>query len=282
MITFYPNKIMYAGFDAAAEPSISGQVATMSGGETTGPLYDLLDNRRTTQLSIDTNGETTAAVIQVDATASLTADYAIIDNHNLKTADAFYYIEQGDALITGISAAYSGALGSALTADVVNTGEVTVGIDGIALVLFTSAADTKWELLIKDTDTFDADVVLGELVLGSAISLSAVPEQDPNYDYGYKTSGYIESGGGSKYGYGVSNTGQQRWRLNFKYMLDADVVLLKGVLDITKGSKYPFYIDLGESATPHLYRVRFLENTLNFKKLTGGAWSGYVLIEEEI
>jgi len=283
-VTFYPNKIQYSGFAGADEPSISGQVATMSGGETSGSLYDLLDNNREVTLSIDTSGETTAADIQVEVTTAISCNFVIIDNHNLKTADAFYRLEQGDSPIETMSTAFSGTLGSALSADTIdgNDEEITVVADGISLAKFTSATDTRWEVIIEDVSTFDADVTLGELILGTSFTPAFSPELNQTYKYMYKTSGFVESSGGKKYGFARDTTAQRQWRLFWKYMSDANKTSLQTVFDITRGSKFPFYIDFGEAATPQLYRVRFIENSLSFTQLTKDAWSVSVVIEEEI
>ena len=138
-VTFYANSIQKVGFDAAAEPSIADQVATMSGGETTGPLYDLLDNRRTNTISIDTSGETQAATIQIETTTNLSATAMIIDNHNLKSADATYILGESATPIA-ITSAYSGTLGSEMSADTVSgIGDtlVTLVSDGICLCNFS-------------------------------------------------------------------------------------------------------------------------------------------------
>jgi hypothetical protein len=277
---------MYKGFSATAEPSISGQVATMSGAETSAdtPLYDLLDNVRTRLLSIDTSGETTAADIQIETTATMSCNFVIIDNHNLKTADAFYRLEQGDAPIETMSVAYSGTLGSALSADTIdgNDEEITVVADGVSLAKFTAATDPRWEIIIDDVSTFDADVTLGEIVLGTSFTPARSPELNQSFKYMYKTAGFSESGGGKKYGFAANTTSQRQWTLRWKVISDSDLSSFLTLYDVTCGPKFPFYIDFGLDATPRLYRVRFIENSLSFTQLTKDAWSLSVTVEEEI
>ena len=282
--TFYPNLVQYAGFNAAAEPSIAGQVATMSGGETsaTSPLYDLLDNTRNNTLSLDTNGETDAATIQVEPSSSITCTFAIIDNHNLKTADARYKIAyNGGANTATATVAYSGALGTELTSDSVSSNYATVAVDGVSLIPFSSASSASWQLIIDDVATFDADVTLGELIFGASFSPTYSPDINPDFGYDMPGSSFNETEGGHRYGYSTHSSKRQSWHFSWKYMTSANKTSLENIFLYQRGIKYPFYFDIGTAATPILYRVRFAR-PLSFKGLTAGTWQADVYLEEEI
>ena len=282
-VTFYANSIQKSGFDAANEPSVSGQVATMSGAETTGPLYDLVDNRRTNTLSLDTNGETTAAVIRLDLTTSISATGMIIDNHNLNTAGALLDLAQGAADVT-ITASYSGTLGSELTGDTILSGNSTIDTDGVTLLQFSSVSDTRWDLTIDDVSTFSADVTLGEIFLSNYFAPSFNPELQPTFGYDMPGSSYRESDGGQRYGFSTHTNKRRSWRLMWKYMSDSDKSNLEDIFLFTGGTKYPFYIDLNGplgSTNPHLFYVRFMR-PLSFIGLTKDAWQVTIDIEEEI
>ena len=282
-VTFYPNLIQYSGFDAAAEPSISGQVATMSGGETSGPLYDLLDNRRTNTLSLDTNGETTTAVIQTETTSSISCNFAIIDNHNMKSADSKYSIDQGVNTVA-ISLCFSGTLGSELSADSETNDIITVGADGISICRFSEDSGTVWKLNIDDVATFDDDVTLGEFILGKRFSPAHNPELQPIFGYDMPGSSFRESEGNQKYGFSKHTSDRRSWRLMWEYMSDSDKEKLEDVFFWTRGVKFPFYIDLGSilgATNPQLYYVRFMRKLI-FKGLTTDAWQVTIDIEEEI
>ena len=80
----------------------------------------------------------------------------------------------------------------------------------------------------------------------------------------------------------MNTTGQRQWKLNWKYLTDTDKSGFETLIDVTGGSKFPFYVNFGLDATPRLYRVRFLENSLNFMQLTKDAWALSVILEEEL
>ena len=285
-VIFYANSIMARGFDAAAEPSVAGQIATMSGGEASddpAPLYDLLDNRRTNTLSLDTNGETAAATIQIETTLSLTATAMIADNHNFKTADAKYHVTQGGVVVT-TSAAYSGTLGSELSADSISADIATAGADGVSLLLFASAADLTWQLVVDDVATFDADVTLGEIVLSSGLATTTNPELQPIFGHDIPGASFRETEGGQRYGFSTHNNSRKSWRMTWKYMTYAQKGNLEDVYTFTRGSKHPFYIDLSGplgNTNPTLFYVRFMK-PLNFTGITKDAWQVVIDIEEEI
>jgi len=281
-VTFYPNMIQHVGFAAADEPSVTTQNYACSGGETTGAAYDCVDNRRTNQLTVDTNGEGTDFHIELDLTSSLTADFCIIDNHNLNTATGLFSIQQGGADVIPTSS-YSGTLGGALAADGIDAFEITPVADGIVLAKFTSSADAGWDLLFLDVagTNFGADCLFGELCLGTSFAPAFSPELQPTFDYDMPGSSFNESDSGQRYGFSTHTNKRRAWKMTWKYMSDANKASLETIFLYTRGVKNPFYIDLGESATPHLYYVRFMRG-LSFKGLTKDAWQVDMFIEEEL
>jgi len=95
-ITFYPNGIWAAGYIEGSEPSIVTQNYESSGGETTGPAYDLVDARRNTQITIDTSGETTDFQFDIDLSANITGmDFMILDNHNFADTNSYVSFRYG-------------------------------------------------------------------------------------------------------------------------------------------------------------------------------------------
>ena len=287
-VTFYTNYTQYSRFDAAAEPSISDQVATMSGGETTGPLYDLVDNRRTNTLSIDTNGETQAATIQIETTSSHTNNSFIIDNHNLLTADAYYLLGESGTAIE-ITSAYSGTYGSEMSADTISgVGDtvVTVVSDDLSVCNFDNVTGDTWQIVFADVDddNFDADITIGELFFSFSIDTDHNPELQPIFGYKMPGSSYRETDGGQRYGFSTHREYRRSWRLTWKYITDSVKSNLEFAYRVAQGSKYPFYIDLSGplgNTNPTLFYVRFM-NDLNFTGLTKDAWQVTVDIEEEI
>jgi len=282
-VTFYANSIMYYGFDPTAEPTLSGNGYACSGGETSGVVYDLLDNRRTNQVTVDTNGESGTVTIQIDLTSSATCTNMIIDNHNLKTANTDCDIEQGGVDVT-LSTSYSGAIGTELSADSIN-GAFSPDTDGVTLVTFSSVADTQWELLIDEGGvSYAADITIGEIFLSNGFSPSFNPELQPTFGFDMPGSSFSESGGGQRYGFSSHTSKRRSWRLAWRYMSTSDKEDLEDVYLFTGGSKYPFYIDLSGplgNTNPTLFYVRFMQ-PLSFRGLTNDAWAVDVYIEEEI
>ena len=280
-VTFYANSIHKVGFDAANEPTNAGETFTASGGETSGVLYDLVDNRRTNVTTWATSGESVLTTIRIDTSTSITCTSMIIDNHNLNTAEVDCDIEQGGTNIT-LTASYSGTLGSALTAD--GTAG-TPDSDGITLIEFGSAADTQWELEFNmDNDPFNDNITIGEVLLSSEFAPAFNPELQSIHDYDFPGSSFRESDGGQRYGFSTHTNKRRAWRMSWKYMSDSDKSNLEDIFLFTRGSKYPFYIDLQAplgNSTPTLFYVRFMR-PLSFRGLTKDAWAVTVDIEEEV
>lgn len=283
-VTFYPNLIQKNGFDATAEPSITGNNYVSSGSETTGALYDLLDNRRTNVVTIDSSGESGQIVIRTDVTSAMNCDFCIIDNHSLNSAGAACDILQGTVGVS-IANSYSGTLGSELSDDSPG-GTFTPGADGITLVTFTDASDTRWELTMDETvANFAADITMGEIVLGNAWGPPTNPELQPLFNYDMPGSSFRESDGGQRYGFSTHSNSRRAWRLTWKYMSDQSKLTLEtNVFNWTRGGKYPLYVDLGPvlgDTNPRLYYVRFMK-PLSFTGITKDAWQVTVDIEEEL
>ena len=290
-VTFYPNYIHTAGFSKTAEPSITTQGYACSGGETSGAAYDLVDNRNSNVITIDTNGEATDFAVDLDLTSDMqdiaSPDFVIVDNHNFKTASVNVYLEN-DGSSTNLTSAYSGTLGTELTAESIDTGGdhfVDEPTDGVLIINFTAeqnATDQNLEILGLDDGgaNFTADVTMGEIAMGKKCTPGVSPDinQQESIMYGNAVQ---QSRGGQKYG--VQYHGKRRsWTLGWKILQETDMTNLKAVWDACNGSLYPFWIDLGEgSSNPLLYYVRFVGD-FNYTKLTNQAYSLRLQIEEEL
>lgn len=287
-VTFYPNYIHYAAYDASAEPSITGETYESSGGETSGAAYDLLDNSNNNVVTIDTNAQSTNPIIDIDLTANITAaDFALIDNSNLITAVADTTIKYGGTT-QALSTAYQGALGSAMTSVSIGANEADTGsdgADGIALFLFDGTRTASGFEFYFDYDAvvlgqYAADMTAGEVAIGVSFTPAYSPELDQVFGYQYKHTSVSESLGGMKYAV-KRGEGQRMWRVHFLNMSSAEKASMETVFDVTGGNTYPFWIDLGEAATPQLYYVRFMTD-LDFRERTYDSWSLTFTIEEEL
>ena len=287
-VIFYPNYINNVGYDKTAEPSITTQGYTCSGGETTGPAYDLLDGRRTTVITIDTNGEATDFTVDFDLSANITgADFCIVDNHNFLSASCYVILRYNVTSEVAPSAAdsASGPLGSQMTALTLTGSPATVIVkptDGCLLIRHSGQTENNWDLSILDWNSanFAADVTMGEVFLGVSCTPSISPNINPTKSYRYGST-YSAAQGGQKYGfkkYGV----RRGWRLSWDYLSSTDKINIETVFAVTEGMRYPFYIDLGETSPPTLYLVRFNQESLEFQQKTVNAYGLTIDIEQEL
>ena len=284
-VKFYPNYIFVAGFDAAAEPSITGETYACSGGETTGPAYDLIDNRSTRVVTIDTNGQTTAPVIDFDLLANIASiNFVIIDNSNFNTANSDVgFSNKGSTL--DISSAYQGVRGSAMTACSIAGGTVADtsddGSDGIILFVPETITDNGFEVnLIYDT-VFAADITIGEIAIGVSCITTYSANARPLESYQYQGVDITQSLGGQKYA--TKRFGAQRaWRLTWDLITDTDKTNLEAMFDVVDGQTYPLWVDFGDAATPKLHFVRFMQDRLDFQKQTHGVYTLTIDLQEEL
>lgn len=287
-VRIYVNSIQKVGFDAANEPTITGETFTCSGGETTDPGYDLLDNRRTNVITYDSNGETTTIKNRIDLTSVIDPSFVIIDNHNFGTCDAWVTINY-DAGETqrGMSTAFSGALGSELSTETVTSDQVRGDIDdGVLLINIDLDGESVvwWVQLDDNGDGYDDDITIGEFCLGNSFAPAHNPELQPVFDYDMPGSSFRESEGSQRYGFSTHTNDRRSWRLMWKFISDADKSNLEDIFLVTRGMKHPFYIDLGPilgATNPQLFYVRFMR-PLSFKGLTKDAWQVTIDIEEEL
>jgi hypothetical protein len=282
-VTFYPNIIQYARFSASVEPSITVSGYACSGGETTGPGYDVADTRRAPALTIDCGSTTDHPTIDFDLSAAITsANFCIVDNHNLYTAQSNFIVHEGTTSLN-LSYAYHGTLGSAMTNSVSTPIAVPTSGSSISLALF-STAQTSYNFDVYFTavaTTYTADITIGEIAIGKSYQISVAPDANPNIISNFASVSKLMTPGGQKYG--VITYGERKaWQLSWSYLNATDYASLLAVWQYTKGGLYPMYIDLGEAATPALYYVRFVDNTLIFRKLAAEAYEVSVLIESEV
>jgi len=282
-IVFYANGIWGAGYSVTAEPSVVTQGYACSGAETSDAVYDLVDAKRGTVVTVDTNGETTDFQLDLDLTASIaSSDFMILDNHNFGSADGdltFRYAAGNTGLT--VASCHSGTLGSALTAMSLGGGtEFVITNDGILLEKHTAQSSANFNVLCADNNTFTADVTLGEWFVGKSFTPAMAPDQPEiirNFD-GISVSRTLGGQNSSVKRYGK----RQAWKLTWPIVEEADKILFETLLDTIEGPRFPFYIDLGEEATPCLYFVRYVENSFNVKKLKAQAYKISMYIESEV
>ena len=285
-VTFYPNYIHYVGVDYTAEPTMITQGFACSGGETTGELYDLIDNKRTSVLTVDTSGEATDFGIRIDLSDDITGlNFFIIDNHNFKTALALITFRDSASTDIDLSAAYSGVLSAVTTLESI-TGDDTIvtPLDGAVLAIPDSTqTDDTFFILVTDyaASNFAADVTIGEICMGVSQTISIAPDINVITNDTQHGVTINQTLGGQKSSFKTMGS-RKAWSLSWQSFFAADKTALETVWAVTEGERFPFYIDLGEAATPQLYYVRFAQDGLRFTRLSNNAWSVIITIESEV
>ena len=291
-VKFYPNYIFVAGFDATAEPSILNETYTCSGGETpgagNGPAYDLIDNRSTRIITIDSSGQTTDPTIDIDLTVSISdVDFVIIDNHNLGTDVAWVTVTRNNGgTAQTISTAYSGTRGVASAAVSVESSVIKfsgASEDGLLLINKTADDDDNWEITMAEeaASTHQADITIGEIGLGVKCVTTYSANARPLESYQYQGVDITQSLGGQKYA--TKRFGAQRaWRLTWDLITDTDKTNLEAMFDVVDGQTYPLWVDFGDAATPKLHFVRFMQDRLDFQKQTHGIYTLTIDLQEEL
>lgn len=287
-ITFYPNYVQYIGFTASAEPSITGETYSCSGDETTGGAYDLVDNKRGTPVTIDTLSQTTQPLIDFDlsSTPADAFDFAILDYHNLATADGNVTIQYSTSSTTcEVLTAYSGALGEVLTS--VSILPVTYFVenppDGILIFTFTSQTSANWNFkFYAHTPSYDANLSIREAIIGKKYAVTIAPDLNPLIISNYHGVVVKKTPAGQNQGFGNYTGERKAWQLNWSVLSETHKNGILKVWQVCNGNKFPFYIDLGEAEYPKLYYVRFVDNSLTFRKLSAAAYEVSVMIESEV
>ena len=284
-ITFFPPTFKRDGYSYATNPVISGQDFTCSGGETSGVIYDVVDNKNTSIVTVHTDTETTKFEIQdTGATTAHYSNYIIVDNHNLN--DAGSDVRVGYPTYVNPTSAYAGTLGSELTAQTLNGNYVDlVSANGVLLINHALTASTSSTMYIEFQPNaaqiiFSDDIEIGEIIFGKSFTPAFNPEE-PKILSNFEGVTVNRTWGGQKIS--IKRFGERKvWELNWPVVNESDKDEFIRVWTDCNGPFLPFYIDLGESTNPQLYYVRFVENSLQIDRLTNNAYKVSVKIEEEV
>lgn len=286
-ITFYPNGLQYYGFNKSTYPQMNGQNYACSGGQTTGRLYDLTDNRNSALLTVGTNGEDTEFNIKHVNTSEISgANFIVLDNHNLKTANAKIIVDDVYTVLPIVPiSSKSGTLGSALANDTIYGDAFIPSQNGITLAKLpaTDIKATKgFEVNFRMVgSTFSANITLGELVLGKSFTPSVNPEYGEAFEFGYANDGLslYTNKSGRRF---VSHFHSERrfWKLDFNCVTESELAEFRRIFQITRG--YPLYVSFdSDSNTPTVYRVRIV-NSYNAIPIAAGLYEVVVEMEEEL
>jgi len=304
-IKFYPNWLNYntsdidgINYDPENEPTVVGEDYKNSGDSAfgnfaaNGPAYDCIDNKIGSVVTIETSGQSSTPEIHFDLTTAIKFDTVILANHNLGTVEVDVEFDDTSGNVgfdtcncTTLNIRYPKGyyvLDNAVTVSS-NTATFVSGEIGIALFETDSEpAETVFEVDLDPTGAaFTANnLTMGEVIASQKWTAPHAPETQGwrNVDrYGHVIN---RTQGGQNYG--TFNHGiKKRITLSWKNLSSSQLDDLEEVFQVTKGSTYPMFVDLGEHATQHYLRYMRLVGDFSSVPIAGGTYHNVQLTLEE-
>ena len=296
-VKFYPAYNLYYGH-ASGKPDLSGLDGTSSDGTAIadgGQCNDVADGRRSALLTIDTNGESPDATIDMRSASSASIidaanwDFLILDNHNLDTATAGgseidLKASSDFSNTVSLTSAVSGTLGSATEACTVSSNQITdIKADGITVAVTgsTSANSAYKRVDLVDAQNFAADITIGEITMGKAFTTPFNPEVGVSFGSSFEGVQLMKSHSGQTYS--VKRHDRQRtWDMNWNFIENSDKTNFETMFQITDGDRFPLHFTIdSDSATPTFYYGRFVSN-FNIQEVSYQRYSVQISITEEL
>jgi len=298
-VKFYPAYNLYYGH-ASGKPDLSGLDGTSSDGTAIadgGQCNDVADGRRSALLTIDTNGESPDATIDMRSASSASIidaanwDFLILDNHNLDTATAGgseidLKASSDFSNTVSLTSAVSGTLGSATEACTVSSNQITdIKADGITVaVTGSTSANSAYKRVDLDrasSSTYAADITIGEITMGKAFTTPFNPEVGVSFGSSFEGVQLMKSHSGQTYS--VKRHDRQRtWDMNWNFIENSDKTNFETMFQITDGDRFPLHFTIdSDSATPTFYYGRFTSN-FNIQEVSYQRYSVQISITEEL
>lgn len=280
-----PNNREYnLNYAPNSEPSASGETYTCSGGDTSGPLYDLVDNKQDTVVTFDSDSQNTTITIDFDLTSNITPDAVIIMGHNFES-NATLEIQRATVAQTIVNG-YSGSLQEEgyfqLEGGAVDDTEYDA-YDSCLLCTFDGTAGNDWQIeLTPGAGSYISDLEIGEVAFCNTWTQPHAPEVDSWQDSVEYNADVTPSRGGQNYSQGYGGE-RKAWNLSWTAMDNAKKEALQQAFRETKGPRFPFWIDMGEDASDvFLYYVRLTTNPVYTPIAGGTLWNVSISIRAEI
>lgn len=178
----------------------SSVVSIQANGVSTGSnITDLVAMHPQATTSIDTDAESTDAIISFDLQQESDVNFLAILNHNLYTAGAKIVVYHHTAAITAIN------IGSATTvtttAQVGSMSSGTFSANGSHVMTFTSAFKRYWAITLQEVGaTFTADAIMGSVMLGTYWDAPYAPDLQVARAVVHDGLKIEETRGGKRYG----------------------------------------------------------------------------------
>ncbi len=299
LIKFYPNWLNYntsdidgINYDPEAEPSITGEGYTNSDGTTSGPAYDLIDNKIGSVVTLDTDSQASSPTIQFDLTGSIKFDTVILANNNFGDVVVDVEFDVGIAGTVTFSTCNSTSVtikrprGYYILDNPVSVSSDAASFaaseDGIALFeLDGETGEVQFQVDFSAIAPYSDDMILGEVVASLKWEAPHAPEVSGWFNVDKYGNVINRTPGGQNYG--TLNHGlKKRITLPFKNLSSVQEELLAEVFQVTKGSTYPMFVDLGEHATQHYLRYMRLVGEYSSIPIAGGTYhNATITLEEE-
>lgn len=272
-------------YDPANEPSVSGETYTSSGGEASGALYDLVDNKQDTVVTFDSNGQSTTITIDFDLTTSISPDALIVMNHNFESNAKIRILKSGSAqtIVNGFSGNIQEEGHLQLEGGSVNSTSWNSVYDKHLVATFSGSSGSAWELeLTPGAANYISDITIGEVAFCNTWTAPHAPEVEgwqDTIDYNNDT---ISARGGQAYSQGYGGE-RKAWNLSWTGLTNTQKDNLQQAFRETKGSQFPFWVDLGEDVSDaYLHYVRLASKPVYTPIAGGTLWNASFSIRQEI
>lgn len=196
------------------------------------PKENLCNRRMSKRAGFDT---AKAGEIVSDLGSAKTADSIALMNHNLTSG----------ATVT-IQANTSASWGAPPFSEAVSLQELDMHL------IFTAAQTYRyWRTVVSDPGRADADIRIGELILGK------LTELDRNYDWDLKKKQSYsnimhETAGGNYWAYALFD--RKAWTMKFSTLSTSQLAQIKTLIDAVHGNAYPFLAIIEEA--PYYIRIQ--------------------------
>lgn len=169
----------------------------LNGVQTGSNLYDLVAMRPQVQTAFDTSAEAADVLISITFPQAIDANFFAVLNHNMKTADAGVRLYHHTVAINDLN--YSAATEVALT-DVVGDLSSGTAVNNDSYVgTFTSLYKRYWAVKFHDVSTFDTDLLVGSIMLGTYWDAPFAPDLQVKRVVSHDGVTVSETRGGKRY-----------------------------------------------------------------------------------
>ena len=162
--------------------------------------YQMFDMNPLNQASFDSNGGTATVLITIDyGVTAMPTNFIAIMNHNLKSADGKLRVAHDTSPIVAVSGGTTASLVEVLNGDVSGS-YATPAADYDTLLTFASSDDRYWSIEFIDVATWDADLLIGNIMLGEYYTMPNSPDMPTTKGTVFDGVNVVKAFGGRSFG----------------------------------------------------------------------------------